>query len=252
MMEAARLIPKGIFDKLSRVGWNLERARLLDVGAGQGGAMLEALLRGADAYGIEPGNEFRVLAQMRLREAGNDPCRISAASAEALPFSDNSFDYVMSLQVLEHVPDPRPLIQEMFRVLKPNGQCYISCENYLSFQEQHYRVLWLPMLPKIAGAAYLRAIGRNPAFLREYIYYSTYPQIWRLARQIGFKNLTHETTLNRLDAPSSLLSSPIRALATMAQVLPTPVRHWLVSGLLHLKAFWRVGVEVRLSKPGDA
>jgi len=43
-----------------------------------------------------------------------------------LPVKDNSMDYVMSFQVLEHVPDPRKVVAEFYRVLKPKGIVLIS------------------------------------------------------------------------------------------------------------------------------
>jgi SAM-dependent methyltransferase len=41
-----------------------------------------------------------------------------------LPFKDCKFDYVFSIYVLEHVPNPELAIEEMYRVLKPGGICY--------------------------------------------------------------------------------------------------------------------------------
>jgi SAM-dependent methyltransferase len=41
-----------------------------------------------------------------------------------LPFKDNSFDYVFSIYVLEHIPDTKRAINEMLRVLKPGGTSY--------------------------------------------------------------------------------------------------------------------------------
>lgn len=248
-IESARLIPKNVFDSLARAGWNLKGARLLDVGAGQGGALLEALHRDADAYGIEPGNEFRTLTRMRLKDASFEPERVLEAAGQSMPFPDDHFDYIISLQVLEHVPDAGRVMREMFRVLKPGGQCYISCENYLSFREQHYRIPWLPMLPKPIGALYLRLIGRNPAFLRDYLYYSTYPQIWRMARRIGFRNLTYEEALGRFEDLSSIRRLPVRAAAMALRLFTKHVRQRFVRTVLHLNAFWRVGVRVRLAKP---
>ena len=247
--ELSRAIPGRVFAKLTDSGWQLEGARLLDLGAGQGGAVLEALIRGADAYGVEPGKEFRALGRLRLQDAGYDPERIVCAPGEELPFPDDTFDYGITLQVLEHVPDPRPLMEELFRVLRPGGRCYVSCENYLAFMEQHYRVPWLPMLPKWLGARYLRALGRNPAFLREYVYYTTYPQIWRLARDVGFENLTWQTALRRFNSPSSLGRPSARLVASTAQRLPMRARARVARTLLHLNAFWRVGVRLHLSKP---
>ena len=42
-------------------------------------------------------------------------------SAESLPFTDNSFDVVSCLQVLEHLKEPDKAISELKRVLKPGG-----------------------------------------------------------------------------------------------------------------------------------
>lgn len=41
-----------------------------------------------------------------------------------LPFMDNSFDYIFSIYVLEHIEYPQEAINEMYRVLKPGGICY--------------------------------------------------------------------------------------------------------------------------------
>lgn len=43
-----------------------------------------------------------------------------------LPFEAQQFDGVISTQVLEHVPNPRELLAEMYRVIKPGGNLIIS------------------------------------------------------------------------------------------------------------------------------
>lgn len=151
-VELDRRIPRGLFDRLEKhSNWKLRGRRLLDVGAGQGAAVHEALLRDADAWGIEPSRGFGHVARVRLREAGFSPRRIVGSTGERLPFPAESFDHVVSLQVLEHVEDPGRVIREIERVLKPGASCWVA---------------WLPLLPKWLGAPYLRARGRNPEFLR--------------------------------------------------------------------------------------
>ena len=39
----------------------------------------------------------------------------------SLPFDDNSFDFILCNHVLEHIPDDSKAMQELYRVLKPNG-----------------------------------------------------------------------------------------------------------------------------------
>ncbi len=49
---------------------------------------------------------------------------------ESLPLQDNFFDGVLFTEILEHlVYDPRPLVQEIFRVLKPGGEVVVSTPN---------------------------------------------------------------------------------------------------------------------------
>lgn len=46
--------------------------------------------------------------------------------ATKMNFKDNSFDIVFMIEVLEHIPDPRKAINEIYRVLKPGGRVVLS------------------------------------------------------------------------------------------------------------------------------
>ena len=52
--------------------------------------------------------------------------------AQELRLPDNYFDYVVSCECIEHVPRPRQMAQELYRVLKPGGYFCITTENYLN------------------------------------------------------------------------------------------------------------------------
>ncbi len=56
-----------------------------------------------------------------LKELNITNVEVRHASAENLPFEDNSFDMVISIHVLEHVPDREKAIKEINRVLKKGG-----------------------------------------------------------------------------------------------------------------------------------
>jgi ubiquinone/menaquinone biosynthesis C-methylase UbiE len=55
------------------------------------------------------------------------------ADAQNMPFDENSFDIVVSCETIEHVPDPRAAVREMYRVCKPGGMLYLTTPNYLNF-----------------------------------------------------------------------------------------------------------------------
>lgn len=58
----------------------------------------------------------------------------AVADAHALPFADDSFDFVFSLAVFEHLHSPWVAAREIARVLKPGGRVYVLCA---FFQQLH-------------------------------------------------------------------------------------------------------------------
>lgn len=49
-----------------------------------------------------------------------------------LPYAENRFDLVVSMEVIEHLDDPRPWLSELFRVTKPDGMLFLTTPNYAS------------------------------------------------------------------------------------------------------------------------
>jgi len=63
--------------------------------------------------------------------------RFTVSAAEALPYADDTFDLVLSHEVIEHVADDRQVLREMMRVLRPGGRAVIFCPNRLYPFETH-------------------------------------------------------------------------------------------------------------------
>lgn len=61
-------------------------------------------------------------------------------SGYELPFQDDSFDMVALFDVIEHIPDDHRVLSEVRRVLKPNGQVFISVPAYQFMFSQNDRV----------------------------------------------------------------------------------------------------------------
>ena len=55
-----------------------------------------------------------------------------------MPMPDGHYDMVLSTQTLEHVPDPSAVLREFHRVLKPDGQAWLSAPLFYEEHEQPY------------------------------------------------------------------------------------------------------------------
>ena len=104
------------FDRVA----NWPGKNVLDLGCG-GGFMSEALaLRGANVIGVDPAEKAIAIAQ-RHAAPRKLSIRYLHGTGEMLPVSDGSMDYVVCVDVLEHVADLDRVIGEIGRALRPGG-----------------------------------------------------------------------------------------------------------------------------------
>ncbi len=97
---------------------------ILEVGCGRG-LMLSNLISAKKRSGIDPSSEAIEFAKTHIPEAN-----LQVAFAQKLPFEDNTFDLVYSLEVIEHVKEYELMVSEVERVLKPGGIIFIQTPNY--------------------------------------------------------------------------------------------------------------------------
>ncbi len=101
---------------------------ILDVGCGIGGSSLYLAEKfGARVTGITLSPVQANRAKERAQAAGlQAQADFQVANALDLPFADDSFDLVWSLESGEHMPDKVKFLQECYRVLKPGGQLILA------------------------------------------------------------------------------------------------------------------------------
>lgn len=101
-----------------------EPARLLEIGCGVG-AELELIAQrhpGISLFGIDLSDSHIGAAARAL----TGRAQLVQANGASLPFADASFDVVMTIWLLEHVPQPVAVIREALRVLGPGGRLILT------------------------------------------------------------------------------------------------------------------------------
>lgn len=118
-------------ERIRQLEWNAikhfipKQSTFLDVGCGAGYSLMKAFTEfECEVQGIDP--EPGAHGVGRFTDGLWKERPIIKGSAEQLPFPDESFDVVYSSHVLEHVKSEEHALQEMKRVLKPNGLLIIG------------------------------------------------------------------------------------------------------------------------------
>jgi SAM-dependent methyltransferase len=128
---------------------------VLDIGGGAGYVTRELRSQGANCYLLEPDSG-------ELRSRGDTPPGAVLADGFWLPVRDGGADVCISSNVLEHVPDPHGLIEEMVRATKPGGLIYLSFTNWLSPWGGHEMSPWHYLGATRAERRYVRKHGKLP------------------------------------------------------------------------------------------
>lgn len=100
---------------------------ILDVGAGHGAFSKKLDELGFEVSACDLFPELFYYYQVKCKKAD---------LTKSLPYSDNSFDVVVAMEVMEHILDHEVFFSEVNRVLKPGGKLFISTPNILSLKSR--------------------------------------------------------------------------------------------------------------------
>jgi len=157
-------------------------SKILELGCGQSKGLRYLVshnyIKQENSYGIDQSDLAIEFLKKKLPKAN-----LEQGDIFSLKFNDDTFDYVLMMEVIEHLEDPLKVLKEVERVLKPNGELIISFPNYINFPWLIVRILseklnkpnWIILQPvdkiyttiniinfsKKNGLKYQKCIGSN-------------------------------------------------------------------------------------------
>ncbi len=169
--------------------------RVLDLGCGWGGETLWLARYAASAVGcdIHPG---RIAAANRLQAQSQQPnLAFALIQDNRIPFPSNSFDAVFSTNVFEHVMQPVETLNEIKRVLVPNGS-FVTTFGPLFYSPRGYHLSWATQVPyahllfgfqAIMAVRNLKRTAYHPADWEQTgLNRITFARFRRAVRRVGF------------------------------------------------------------------
>lgn len=138
------------------------RELVLDIGCGRAVDAIELAKKGGRCSGLDPSKKMINHAKQYIAENGME-VSLAQGAGEYLPFKTDSFDKVVCKGALDHFPYPAKAIEEMARVLKPQGKAIIAIANFESLGFRLGR--WLFALEKtlLRGKARRQNVWQIPA-----------------------------------------------------------------------------------------
>ena len=136
-----------------------KNAKLLDCGCGIGLSLYYLSQFYPNSVGVETDKSNYKIAKNQFQKL-KCKTKIKIYDGKRLPFPDNYFDIVTSIEVWEHAVKTQVMLKEIKRVIKPDGVLHITTANKLWPIEPHYKLPFLSYLPYALADLYVKATKR--------------------------------------------------------------------------------------------
>jgi SAM-dependent methyltransferase len=159
----------------------LAGATVLDIGSGVGGLSGRMAEAGAKVVALDVAWGFLRLSRSAFQDLRVEPLSLFA-SGERLPVRSSSCDLVLAMDILEHVPDPQRMFDEIARCLKPGGLVCLQTGYRYDWKnirrDPHYGLPLVVLLPRwLRELLVVRLIRRNPE-LEDFYWFKSYREVF--------------------------------------------------------------------------
>ena len=185
-----------------------ENSSLLELGCGQAKGLRYLVnnyyIKQKGVFDIDQSSEAIKFSKKSLPRAN-----LEQGNIYSLKYKNNSFDFVIMMEVIEHLEKPLQAMKEAYRVLKPNGMLILSFPNFFNIPWLILRILseklnkpnWVVLQPidKIYTTSYINKLSKQTGFKYKKIIGSTYfPPILYRYENIIITKLLNKLRLNHL------------------------------------------------------
>jgi len=180
-------------ERLEKIIGNLKDKKILDIGSGEGDFLIECAKKNYNAVGVEI-NAKKIKKAFKKAERLNLKLRIIHKAIEKVALPNDSFDFINVAEVIEHVKEPKKVLNKMSKVLKKGGTVYISAHNRFGFYDAHFHTYFLGWMPRFLGSFYLSLLRKHKDYEKSVDYqnikdmhYYTFKKFQKIAINFGFK-----------------------------------------------------------------
>jgi 2-polyprenyl-3-methyl-5-hydroxy-6-metoxy-1,4-benzoquinol methylase len=164
-----------------------KKVRILDIGCGNGSLSNLIAQQGYEVVGVEESE-----SGVRIAQQSYPDCKFIAASIYDFPYQqlENSFDIIISTEVIEHLPYPRELAKVAKRCLKNDGAVILTTPYHGYFKnlvlaitgklDKHFTVLWDGGHIKFFSVKTLSTLLLEQGFTDlQFKFAGRYPLLWK-------------------------------------------------------------------------
>ena len=166
----------------------------LDVGCGTGRWTKYLAAKIGFIEAVDPSNAI-FAADKLLGKIKN--VRLSKASIETLPFADETFDFVMSVGVLHHIPDTEKALRDCVKKVKKGGYFFVYLYYNLDRRGPFYRLLFkISNVIRIIVSAFPGKMKHFICDILAVIFYMPFVWAGRFINFLSFKDLAKRMPLH--------------------------------------------------------
>ncbi len=187
-----RRYPRERFE--AAVKWAERGEKMLDIGAGHGNVIQALRSLYKECVGTEISTPRVTLLKQNFADDPNVQILKHNIETEKLPFSDEYFDTVFLIDVIEHLVDPISALMEIQRVVKKGGKLFVATPNIAKWTRRIKLVFGYFPSTASRDEGFVRGDGQPTDLYDEgHLHYFTYRSLSHLlTERVGFsKTIRH-------------------------------------------------------------